>query len=691
MTQETRVFRPSALAKTQHAVLISRLAASCRGDQLELARDMRQLSATAEAQSDHPDIAQQLMLAVAASILADLAEQGWRVESAGKAILITPPYLRASSRESVLQVKSRIRNSLMVSSDRQLAGTATQDFLKFMERTRSFDGKVVSVRSLVDDGASLAQRLSDIGTLGETEKSEKLRTLIRPVVQVCDPEARCEFTGYKLLDIWRYFRHTWALEYNSVPGRTIRFLIRNRARPSWPIIGIAMLSSPAANLYVRDAWIGWRTDDLIENILSGQWDAADVAKKLLNVVRQSIADIRTDDLATEDEIECGGQALLFRLRQAAARAKADRAIDLSRSENDGREAAQLIDIRCLGSDPKHFEDADWFKLSDTALYRMKRAEQLVELVATLSFLKSAGIETAPAASLYEILITKRGKTAITFVLNEIRKRALASDVADLSVCGAIPPYNHLLGGKLVALLMASCEVRDTYHARYADKPSEIASQLAGRKIVRSSDLKVLTTTSLYGIGSSQYNRLRLRAGIVPKLFHDLTWDELEMTQGYSVTHFSKKTASLMRRLGTVVHGRRRINSVFGEGSSPRTRPIRQGFLSLGIGDSNLLKQPTGRRVYACEVYPGARADLVGFERNSRKGKPARLAAISQAWIHRWVLGRISQPAVIDRISDESGESVSQSLRIRSLRGMADLQSDTTEDLETGQSSFELFG
>jgi uncharacterized protein YfaS (alpha-2-macroglobulin family) len=52
-----------------------------------------------------------------------------------------------------------------------------------------------------------------------------------------------------------------------------------------------------------------------------------------------------------------------------------------------------------------------------------------------------------------------------------------------------------------------CELRerDLYETQYSERISLIASQMAGRPIRRSARLKVLTTTSLYGVGSSQYN------------------------------------------------------------------------------------------------------------------------------------------------------------------------------------------
>ena len=40
-------------------------------------------------------------------------------------------------------------------------------------------------------------------------------------------------------------------------------------------------------------------------------------------------------------------------------------------------------------------------------------------------------------------------------------------VMDAFVLGAVPPYSHLLCGKLVAMLAASNQVRDAFHGKYA--------------------------------------------------------------------------------------------------------------------------------------------------------------------------------------------------------------------------------
>ena len=72
---------------------------------------------------------------------------------------------------------------------------------------------------------------------------------------------------------------------------------------------------------------------------------------------------------------------------------------------------------------------------------------------------------------------------------------------DAYVIGAMPPYNYLLGGKLISYVIASDELRTIYKNKYAKVKTIIKKREA-------SDLALLVTTSLYGRNSSQYNRLK---------------------------------------------------------------------------------------------------------------------------------------------------------------------------------------
>src|SRR5262249_45207602 len=121
-------------------------------------------------------------------------------------------------------------------------------------------------------------------------------------------------------------------------------------------------------------------------------------------------------------------------------------------------------------------------------------------------------------------------------------------MADISVCGAIPPYNALLGGKLVAMLAASGEVVSAYGRRYSTAASEIASSMAGRPIVRKPELAFLSTSSLYG-GSSQYNRISVPCSRIGGADPDqIRYVERGRSESYGTSQFSDATVLALTNL-----------------------------------------------------------------------------------------------------------------------------------------------
>src|SRR5690606_18661658 len=75
------------------------------------------------------------------------------------------------------------------------------------------------------------------------------------------------------------------------------------------------------------------------------------------------------------------------------------------------------------------------------------------------------------------------------------------------VLGAVPPYSYLLGGKLVALLAVSDEVRTAVADKYRGSVSRIGNKPFD------GHLAMLTTSSALG-RSSIYNRLRYQGQLV---------------------------------------------------------------------------------------------------------------------------------------------------------------------------------
>jgi hypothetical protein len=104
-----------------------------------------------------------------------------------------------------------------------------------------------------------------------------------------------------------------------------------------------------------------------------------------------------------------------------------------------------------------------------------------------------------------------------------QRRSHLRFVMDVFVLGAVPPYSHLLCGKLIALLATSREVQRAFRKKYGGQESLISRQaLDGR-------LALLTTTSALG-RSSMYNRLRYQ--------DEPVFQSVGFTQGSGEFHFS---------------------------------------------------------------------------------------------------------------------------------------------------------
>ena len=594
-------------------------------------------------------------------LIADLLEQGWDVSFEKEGLHFKPPGIETTTEHSMDDVKLRIRSALQVARRRQLAEPSVRAFIARMERrTLRPPGVRRSILDLIDDGEALANELTAISNRPGAERDAALAELVHPIVEICQPGKRCKDTGLPLNDIWRYFRHTWAHEYRPIPGRQLMVLIRNAARPNRPVMGIAMLASPVMRVSVRDNWIGWLRDAAETNLRDGTWQPTPFARAITERLESSIQSVRWDDLASPDEIEMPVDNTVLRLEQKASGAAFARDLELRvHYQTHSNEGGQVKPMR--GSVKMAGDDTDWRTASEDLLFVRKRAELLAQLLFAKQVFRAADLKNNPAAALDQLLAARTGQRAIDIVLTEFRKAGLSSRVADVSICGAVAPYNELLCGKLVALLLASKEVRDHYSARYGSQVSVIASQMAGRAISKPADLRVLTTTSLYGVGSSQYNRLNLRAADHADLAHDLRWDSIgrSKTGGFGTLHLGADTANALRQMAQTLHTSRRVNNRFGEGTSPRMRQIREGLDALGIASDTVLHHATPRLFFACELGTDARMALMGMA--SEQAEPATAATIASAWRRRWLDGRAQRDETLAAISTLGPNSVRDSL------------------------------
>ena len=189
--------------------------------------------------------------------------------------------------------------------------------------------------------------------------------------------------------------------------------------------------------------------------------------------------------------------------------------------------------------------------------------------------------------------------------NQVQRRERLVNLMDAYVVGAVPPYTDLLGGKLVASLIASREVGRRFEERYSGREGLISGK---QKQAR---LTLVTVTSALG-RSSMYNRLRLN----PKGGNQsgqpvVDLRKLGTTTGYGHFQITDYLFSQLRRVVQEDGHKYADGHQFGDGPNWRIRVARQGLQSLGLIPDDVLKHGIQREVYAMPIASNACAFLAG--------------------------------------------------------------------------------
>jgi hypothetical protein len=582
-------------------------------------------------------------LMFAESLVLDLVGQDWRIDVEGGRVRIVAPSQEDAHRAD----KDRIRRGHLLGRDAQLREPSVAEFVRGMERRRLTSKGWHSIFSLMRDGTDLAERLRSVnGISDETSRDEALAQIIAPYIQCFDREDVCEHTGLKLGDVWRYFRHTWVSEYRSIPGRSMMALVRDAAAPNHPIIGIAALGSSVVQHGLRDKWIGWHSETFLKQVT--EHPTAKVAKWLLKSLEDLTGaiyadDLRAEGLLTDDDFENPSKAVITRLLKESEkgirehRTKPQREV-LKVAETDGN------------------NDRAWERAALTYLFRSKRCKQLAVLLSVRKTFIEYNLTSANRKRLKAALTSSKGRAAITQVLRMVKAEHAGVDMMDITVCGAIAPYNHLIGGKLVCMLLCSPEVTQYYRKRYSEQVSVIASSMKGRRVIRKPNLVLLCTTSLYGVGSSQYNRVKIPAEVIGGLHDDeVTYEKLGYSWGYGTYHFSRETIALANTMVGRRQEGRVVNSIFGEGVNPLMRKMREALEEIGLKSDSALLHGNGRVTYGVVLARNFKQVLLGLKKRPAYILPQtevrlRSELIVAHWRRRWLSPRARRSEVLDMVA-----------------------------------------
>ncbi|MGH3277461.1 MAG: Druantia anti-phage system protein DruA, partial [Streptosporangiaceae bacterium] len=301
----------------------------------------------------------------------------------------------------------------------------------------------------------------------------------------------------------------------------------------------------------------------------------------------------------------------------------------------------------------------WTARARTHLFRSKRAQALASYLRARRVLRETLGSKPTAAKLATLASGGQGTDAIRKILKKAKADRIGIAVADITVCGAVQPYNAILGGKLVAMLATSPEVVLEYRRRYAGAESEIASSIAGRPIARAPTLVLLGTTSLYGVGSSQYNRIKIPCDRLGGNAEDiLRYEELGRSESFGTSQYSEETLEALTDLVQQSADGQRVNSIFGEGVSPKLRKVRHALDTLGLSSELLLRHHRPRIVYGVGLVHNLGEYLLGLDSKPKYLAPlanreSASSLIASWWRERWLRNRILSDDVLDEVSQHT--------------------------------------
>lgn len=561
-----------------------------------------------------------------ALLLRDLVQLGWEHRCDGHWIQVRP------SSTELEPSKEAIRRQLEFGRADQLREPATKRFVIGMERPARSSG-CLPVTDLIADGRKLAAHLDPIARLPRAERAAALAQVCQPYLQLVDPTARDARTGLRLMDVWRYFRHTWLTRYRSAPGRNLFYLIRDAAQPNHPVMAITALGNAVMQLTPRDDMLGWTPKGLADLIRRGVATDVEVLAALRARLLEDLSQIYVDDLPVGPDLAAPvTDETLDRLQRIEEQATERRAEALRAGAERAATARRIDDVHA----------ADLESRARLPLFRAKRARAMRDLLI-------ARRELARTASTAEALATPDGEWAVGIALRQLKKRFSATSMMEITVCGAVPPYNHLLAGKLACLLMTSPRVAADYASRYGATPSIIASQMAGRVVAKPPALAFLGTTSLFTQRSSQYNRVALPAGSVTGQRHRVDYEELGISVGFGSPNLSVATETALKQLAEATRQYRNVNFVFGEGQSPKLRQLREGLAALGLTHTDLLNHGASRIVYGVKLAQNTERFLLGVDPEPAYRVPSAEDAdreIASFWVSRWLASRLDhRPAL----------------------------------------------
>lgn len=427
--------------------------------------------------------------------------------------------------------------------------------------------------------------------------------------------------------------------------KSIFLSISDAIAPNHPVIGIAALGSSVAQQTCRDKWIGWDGDVFIErlkvepSVKYSKWIVSTL-ETLINEVYKK--DFLAEKIITTTDLKKPSAEKIKQLRELSTAYRSDHI--------DNPHTAKFTTDNSVLS---------WEDRAQTNLFKSKRAIILAELLSIKAILNKYDFNANSKKELQLCLEKGDFKEAVQRLIRKAKSIHVGINMMDIIVCGSIAPYNHLLGGKLVCMMLTSPEISNYYNSKYSKAVSLIASSMNGKAVVRKPQLVLLGTTSLYGVGSSQYNRIKIPAKEIGGSANKaIEYRELGYSEGFGSFHFSSDTIWLADKVVGRNHGRKRVNSIFGEGANPLLRKLKDALEILKLESNPILNHRNRRVVYGISLAENFGDVLMGLAEKAKYIIPVtkadrRTELIGQFWVKRWLHNRIFRSEILEKVEEHT--------------------------------------
>ena len=541
------------------------------------------------------------------SVLRDAKKMGWKIKSINsrKPIFIKPKFSNKVIRKEHIQkvLDLRVKEQKEIPTIR-----------KFLSQFNSKE-IISKIEDLPKEREKLAHWFDDIEIIPVENERQK--------------------------EVFRYLRHSWRIPYATTPGRTLSFIVQKSNKN---VVGIFTLASPTLWMSGRDESLGFENLAIIKNKgekeTKDQWIERWKKTGMLNEDNRKIHP-HSGKYTIAEFITSLKLALIRRLEQ----------LPLVEMDDIDEKLLNQLGVDLKITKPQR-------ELSLTTNNINKRRRLYDKCFESLKIINKAP-EMNTFDDLWDYLHGENSDEnhlkSMKQGLREQKTHAFAGSLADISICGAIPPYNPLRLGKLVAMLTMSDFVSKTWGEKYGDDVSVIASNVAGRPINRKSDFAALATTGLYGKANIQYDRVKVGSGSgirKMKKIGETGEGEGDQRKGPSTLTISLESWNCINAYCDTYDIAANISGKFGEGTSARLRQLNAIRASLiseipEIFDKdlwdNIVLNPFSRSIHVSLLSRNSTRYLLGIDKNLSYIEPLpTVKEVLEQWKERWLIPLITK-------------------------------------------------